>query len=62
MLVAGRLDRRAHRLAVSARRALAPYLREPRFAYGGFAAIVLLVLWWGPTPRCAADALTLIRR
>ena len=36
--------------AVSVRRWLAPYLREPRLAYGGMAAIVLLVLAWGPTP------------
>ena len=36
--------------AVSARRWLAPYLREPRLAYGGMTAFVLLVLWWGPTP------------
>ena len=37
-------------LAVSVRSTLAPYLRQPRFAYGGMTAIVLLVLWWGPTP------------
>ena len=36
--------------AVATRRALAPYLREPRFAYGGLAVIVLLLLVWGPTP------------
>ena len=38
------------RLAVASRAVLAPWLREPRFAYGGLAAIVLLVLAWGPTP------------
>jgi hypothetical protein len=37
-------------LAVGARRGLAPYLREPRYAYGGLAVIVLLLLAWGPTP------------
>jgi uncharacterized membrane protein len=38
------------RAAVSTRTGLAPWLREPRFAYGGLAAIVLLVVAWGPTP------------
>lgn len=38
------------RLAVGTRAALAPWLEEPRFAYGGLAVIVLLVLAWGPTP------------
>ncbi len=48
--------------AVSVRRWLAPYLREPRLAYGGMAAIVLLVLAWGPTPatRKVIPALILI--
>jgi hypothetical protein len=36
--------------AVATRRALAPYLRDPGYAYGGLAVIVLLVLLWGPTP------------
>ncbi len=49
-------------LAVSIRRGLAPYLREPRIAWGGFAVIVLLLLVWGPTPatRQAVTALILI--
>jgi hypothetical protein len=38
------------RWAVAARGALAPYLREPRLAYGAVAVLVLLVLAWGPTP------------
>jgi putative oligomerization/nucleic acid binding protein len=38
------------RWAVAARSALAPYLREPRYAYGALAVIVLIVLAWGPTP------------
>lgn len=48
--------------AVGTRRALAPYLREPRYAYGGLAVIVLLVLAWGPTPatRKLLPALLLI--
>jgi hypothetical protein len=50
------------RLAVSARRGLAPFLREPRFAWGGLAVIVLLLLAWGPTPatKKALPALILI--
>lgn len=36
--------------ATATRRTLAPYLREPRFAYGALAAIVLLLIAWGPTP------------
>lgn len=38
------------RLATGARRLKAPFLREPRYAWGGFAAIVLLLIAWGPTP------------
>jgi Short C-terminal domain len=38
------------RVAVAIRRALAPWLREPRFAYTGLAVVVLLVVAWGPTP------------
>jgi hypothetical protein len=36
--------------ATVTRRTLAPYLREPRVAYGALAVIVLLLLAWGPTP------------
>jgi len=48
--------------AVATRRGLAPYLREPRFAYGGLALVVLLLLVWGPTPalRKVVPALLLI--
>jgi hypothetical protein len=50
------------RLAVSIRGGLAPFLREPRFAWGGLAVIVLLLLVWGPTPatKQAVPALILI--
>jgi hypothetical protein len=37
------------RAAMAIRRALAPYLREPSYAWGGAAVIALLVLVWGPT-------------
>src|SRR4051812_13091603 len=35
--------------AVAARRGLAPYLREPAWAWSGFAVIVLALLLWAPT-------------
>jgi hypothetical protein len=35
--------------AVGVRRSLAPYLREPAYAWGAFAVVVLLVLFWAPT-------------
>jgi hypothetical protein len=38
------------RLAVGARRALAPYLREPVIAYTVLAVVVAAVVWWAPTP------------
>jgi hypothetical protein len=38
------------RLATGVRRLKAPFLREPRYAWGGLAAIVLLLIAWGPTP------------
>jgi hypothetical protein len=34
--------------ATSIRRALTPYLRQPRYAYGGLAALLALVFWWDP--------------
>jgi hypothetical protein len=48
--------------AVGARRGLAPYLREPRFAWGAFAVIVLILLAWAPTPafRLVIPAVILI--
>jgi hypothetical protein len=50
------------RWAVAARRGLAPFLREPAYAYGALAVIVLLILAWSPTPatRRALPALLLI--
>jgi hypothetical protein len=48
--------------AVGARRGLAPFLREPRYAYGALAVIVLVLLAWGPTPatRRLIPALVLV--
>ena len=37
-------------LATAVRRLQAPFLREPRYAWGGLAAIVLLLIAWEPTP------------
>ena len=34
--------------ATSIRRAMTPYLRQPRFAYGGLAVILMLLFWWDP--------------
>jgi hypothetical protein len=50
------------RLATGIRGALAPYLREPSYAYGAWAVIALILLAWGPTPalRRAIPALILI--
>jgi hypothetical protein len=38
------------RWAVATRRQLAPYLREPRWAWGAFGVVVLALLAWAPTP------------
>ena len=46
--------------ATATRRGLAPFLREPRFAYGGLALIVLLLVAWGPTPAFRKPVLALI--
>ena len=39
------------RAATAVRRFLAPYLREPGFAYGGLLLLLAIgILWWAPTP------------
>ena len=39
------------RAATAIRRFLAPYLREPGFAYGGLLLLLAIgILWWAPTP------------
>ena len=38
------------RRGTATRRVLAPYLKDPWMAWGGLAAIVLLLLAWSPTP------------
>lgn len=34
--------------ATSIRRGMTPYLRQPRFAYGGLAVLLVLLFWWDP--------------
>ena len=46
--------------AVATRRNLAPYLREPRFAWGAFGLVVLLLVAWGPTPAFRQPVLALV--
>ncbi|MEO8091906.1 MAG: hypothetical protein ABI726_04265 [bacterium] len=46
--------------ATSIRHAITPYLRQPRFAYGGLAVLLALVFWWDPvvaTHRLASSLL-----
>ena len=46
--------------AVTARRNLAPYLREPRIAWGGFGLVILGIVAWGPTPAFRRMVLALV--
>ena len=34
--------------ATAVRRSVTPWLRQPRFAYGGLAVVLVLLFWWGP--------------
>jgi hypothetical protein len=36
------------RWAVSARRAVTPWLRQPAYAYGALALVLIVLFWWGP--------------
>ena len=47
-------------LATGTRRVLAPYLRSPGIAYSGLAFIVLILVWWAPTPAFHRPVLSLI--
>jgi len=46
--------------AVTARRNLAPYLREPRIAWGAFGLVILGLVAWGPTPAFRRMVLALV--
>jgi hypothetical protein len=48
------------KFAVGSRRALAPYLKEPAYAWGGFVVLVLALLAWGPTPALRAFVTALL--
>ncbi len=37
-------------IATRVRGGIAPYLRQPRLAYGGLAVLLVLLFWWSPTP------------
>ena len=37
-------------IATAVRRAITPYLREPAIAYTVLALVVLILVWWAPTP------------
>lgn len=47
-------------VAVWLRRQLAPFMREQRFAYVAFAAVVVLILVWAPTPALRQPVTALI--
>ena len=36
------------RWAVSARRAVTPWLRQPQYAFGALAIVLIILFWWGP--------------
>ena len=49
------------RAATAIRRAAAPYMREPVLAYGGFAVVVaIVVFWWSPTPATRNPVLAVL--
>jgi hypothetical protein len=46
--------------AVRVRRWMAPYLRDPRYAYGALGALLVLIVLWGPTPATRNILLLLV--
>jgi len=46
--------------AVATRRNLAPYLREPRIAWGAYGIVVLVLVAWAPTPAFRQVILALL--
>jgi hypothetical protein len=48
------------RWAVSVRRLIAPYWREPAIAYSVLALVVAILIWWAPSPAWRSVPLTLI--
>ena len=48
------------RYATSTRKWLAPYIARPEFAFGGAAALLALLVWWGPTAQTERWQLILV--
>ena len=48
------------RPAVAIRTVLAPYVRRPVIAYSGLAVLIVLLLWWAPTPATRDPVLALL--
>jgi hypothetical protein len=48
------------RYATSTRKWLAPYIARPEFAFGGAAALLALLVWWGPTAQTQRWQLILV--
>jgi hypothetical protein len=46
--------------AIATRRNLAPYLREPRLAWGTYGLVILILVAWAPTPAFRQPILALI--
>ncbi len=48
------------RAATWIRHAVTPYLRQPAYAYGGLAVLLVLIFWWSPTEATRRLGLSLI--
>jgi hypothetical protein len=48
------------RWATSVRRTIAPYLREPSITYAALALVVVVLVWWAPTPAWRNPVMVLI--
>jgi hypothetical protein len=48
------------RYATGTRKWLAPYIARPEFAFGGTAALLALLVWWGPTAQTQRWQLILV--
>jgi hypothetical protein len=60
VMVAGAWLAGPTRPAVAIRTAAAPYARNLTVTYAGLAVVVVLVLWWGPTPATRNPALAVV--
>ncbi|MGH2993255.1 MAG: SHOCT domain-containing protein [Solirubrobacterales bacterium] len=48
------------RAATWIRHAVTPYLRQPAYAYGGLAVLLVLIFWWSPTEATRRLGLSLL--